>query len=485
MDQRISTILPRKKAMLARDNDINLSLEIKASEKEILENKIQHILNLNEQFQLERNSSTKYRINGVIEVESMFIGVPSNILTESSPSYKILFDNLTTDQLGNTSFTNLTDFFDLYLLVPHKYQQLSDNTYNLYLKSVTQLKDLNLFECGFSNNIYGNKKYQFSFNNVIDIDSNVPIPCYDKNGDIRFYQPISKFYLYLDFKNKPGLSITNKYTNNDLVNGNVIEGNYSFDIDNYIFNRNSQLKYNVIMNTLENCDLSFDFYPTNEITVRVFGNGIEEGNILSTDNIPYYGYILDDETNDNDVYKSEGYYINNINYFSGTTRLTLDDPMNALPRKLIYNTNTNYLEFYLENSVYDSSLFNFYLTRVGVINNPTKLINGVDYIISEIEKNKIFIRFVPQFGDTFNFTYMTGQNYVWRDLLEVGFFEDAETGIDYPFLNGNHYLFSDIKNLITPNFNDTCTTDLFCKYQFSIPTISFTPPSSILNDKCN
>lgn len=42
--------------------------------------------------------------------------------------------------------------------------------------------------------------------------------------------------------------------------------------------------------------------------------------------------------------------------------------------------------------------------------------------------------------------------YRWRDLLDIGFFEESVNGIDLPFLNGTFYVYTDI-NLIIKNHN--------------------------------
>lgn len=38
--------------------------------------------------------------------------------------------------------------------------------------------------------------------------------------------------------------------------------------------------------------------------------------------------------------------------------------------------------------------------------------------------------------------------YIWRDILDIGFNDDIENQIDYPFLNGANYIFSDLKLFI-------------------------------------
>jgi hypothetical protein len=61
-------------------------------------------------------------------------------------------------------------------------------------------------------------------------------------------------------------------------------------------------------------------------------------------------------------------------------------------------------------------------------------------------------------------------NYIWRDLLDVGIFEDNGNGIDYPFINNSHYLFNKINLEIIPDLSNNNTYKLFktLKSNFSI-----------------
>jgi hypothetical protein len=52
----------------------------------------------------------------------------------------------------------------------------------------------------------------------------------------------------------------------------------------------------------------------------------------------------------------------------------------------------------------------------------------------------------------------------WRDILDIGYFEDGINGVDYPFVNGCHYLFDNytiyIRSQLPTNFIDVDTEQL-------------------------
>lgn len=53
---------------------------------------------------------------------------------------------------------------------------------------------------------------------------------------------------------------------------------------------------------------------------------------------------------------------------------------------------------------------------------------------------------------------------VWRDLLDIGYFEENINGVNYPFMNGRHYLYNDIKlyiRRVTPISSGTTNLDIF------------------------
>jgi len=42
------------------------------------------------------------------------------------------------------------------------------------------------------------------------------------------------------------------------------------------------------------------------------------------------------------------------------------------------------------------------------------------------------------------------QNFRWRDIYPYGFIDDSNIGVDYPFMNGRHYLYENFFFKIIP-----------------------------------
>ena len=155
MDSYIKNILPIKKKMLSIDEDINLNIQINTETKSMPNQDLISIINLSDQFNLEREESKKYRISGSIDFLSPFSSIKINPLTLND-----LFDLKSGDD-NTSTFYNFTDFFDIYLMQPDRYELVtgtSDN-YDLYLKTLTILNDIIIEQAGFSVNIFEEKIY--------------------------------------------------------------------------------------------------------------------------------------------------------------------------------------------------------------------------------------------------------------------------------------------------------------------------------------
>ena len=64
-------------------------------------------------------------------------------------------------------------------------------------------------------------------------------------------------------------------------------------------------------------------------------------------------------------------------------------------------------------------------------------------------------RFVPPYA-----TFSEYDNlWRWRSLLEIGFFDERDNGVDYPFVNGHHYTYKNINFFIKPDVNKSALTD--------------------------
>lgn len=481
MDLRVKQVLPSLKSVTATSEDIHFNLSFDESTKSIIPSTIQETLSLNEQFNTERQISDKYRIVIQPEIISSVIGLKKDYTSTSS-----LFDGLTTDDI-DSDFFHLNELFDFHIICPETlYYNSTDDTYDLFGKPILLNDNIELIKSGFYKNLFFEQQYQLITNNIIDLTDKIIVS--DNN---RIILPVTKLYLMTTLKSgsfnyyKELYDTTTKTTyisggvlSSNELNNNLYLGNFSFNINTYEFTSNKEPQYRIDVSFTDKM-MRYVYNPFSEIVVREFSEYIEGGNTKTTDNIPYYAYIINDDTNNNIANKNETYIINNTNFYSGTTRLSITDPIAMSPRKLIYNINSKFFEYYLDNLLYDKNYFKFYV-------NNTLLNENEHYIISEFNKDKIILRFTPNLSDIFSFNYLNGENYIWRDLLDKGFIDSTTgTGVNYPFLNGVNYIFSNIKKTIKPDRNDLVTNDFYCKYTFTTSEDIVKSNNDFLSDKCN
>jgi len=74
-------------------------------------------------------------------------------------------------------------------------------------------------------------------------------------------------------------------------------------------------------------------------------------------------------------------------------------------------------------------------------------------------------------------------NYVWREILQQGYIDPLSgEGVNYPFLNGNRYLFTTSILDIIPDLDDTNTAEVFKDINFAQRTVLNTSPDGDIND---
>ena len=57
---------------------------------------------------------------------------------------------------------------------------------------------------------------------------------------------------------------------------------------------------------------------------------------------------------------------------------------------------------------------------------------------------------------------LNNNTYIWREILPEGYFEPlTNIGVDHPFLNDNHYIFTPTIFSVTPDLNDITTKNIF------------------------
>lgn len=145
---------------------------------------IQNILSATELFNAEREAYEDYRIYGKIEYISLLNGLKLNYSD---------FSDFFNPQLLNSK--NLTNSFNFYLVRPavSGYTQIisggSSILYERFFQVVATPNDFELFPVGFSNNVYGEQAYAFSFNKDFDVAGLLD----------NFNFPLTQLFLYAQY----------------------------------------------------------------------------------------------------------------------------------------------------------------------------------------------------------------------------------------------------------------------------------------------
>lgn len=161
--------------------------KIKLSNKLSLINEydIRNILSATEIFNSEREASETYRIYGKIEYMSLLNGLKVNYSQ---------FSDFFNPQLTNCK--NILNSFDFYLVKPASsgYTQIlsggSTILWTRYFQVIAMPNQFEIFPAGFSNNVYGEQAYAFTFNKDFDVS-----PYLDQFGF-----PLTELFLYAQYK---------------------------------------------------------------------------------------------------------------------------------------------------------------------------------------------------------------------------------------------------------------------------------------------
>jgi len=162
------------------DNYENIKLSNKLSL--INEYDIRNILSATEIFDSEREASEIYRIYGKIEYMSLLNGLRVD--------YSQFSDFFNPQLIGNK---NILNSFDFYLVKPATSGYTSGGSsikYVRYFQVIATPNEFEIFPAGFSNNVYGEQAYAFTFNKDFNVS-----PYLDQFGF-----PLTELFLYAQYK---------------------------------------------------------------------------------------------------------------------------------------------------------------------------------------------------------------------------------------------------------------------------------------------
>lgn len=166
MDQNLQILLNSEKNILSVDVDNYQKLEISNKTSEILEYDIRNALSATEIFDAEREANPIYRIYGRIEYLSLLNGLNNN--------YNNVGDFFIST--GGTNTKNIFSSFKFYLLkagtgYTHITGGSSSLNYVRYFEVIATPSDFELYNAGFTNNVYGDQVYSFNFNKDFDVST--------------------------------------------------------------------------------------------------------------------------------------------------------------------------------------------------------------------------------------------------------------------------------------------------------------------------
>lgn len=525
MDNKIEILLGSQKNINSINVDNYETVELTNNESELTEFTVNDVVNATEQFDTEREDNPVYRIYGSIEYMSLLNGLKDD--------YDEKEDFFNPQKTGSRK--TILNSFDFYLVAPSSYEYTNISNTTKYKRNFTVIANKNDFEIyngGFSNNVYGEQTYIFSFKKDFDVNN-----LYDGFG-----LPITELFLYAQYKmsdNGANITETMKYgtwstsTGNpsritlntkDLVVGDNVETNSGLNIHDIIeYNKEEYLQeqvdnqkyyiqtyYNSAYIYLEwsyNPFIPFKLrYLDNVISTAKLSNIVESGTTLNV-------YNVNSPSNSLNVTKSlkqnlsetintitewddqtSSYY--NWNPSTGILEFNYDSTYNINFNTKIFlsdGTDKYNAEIYLEENIGSGYVEIPNTKRIFLINNTIEgVIINRDY--NNDDKLRIRTRLIPNpderkleiIPDYATIIEDEGR-YVWHDIVPQGHTESLTgLGVDYPFLNGKRYLFSpiilDVIPNITGDFKHTNTVNVFSQISFSDATSIDITPLTELDD---
>ena len=328
---------------------------------------IRNVLSATDIFDAEREENSIYRIYGKIEYLSLLNGLKNNYIT--------IQDFFLPTFTGNSK--TLLNSFDFYLVKPVNHISTPNNYSNIrYVRQFEVIAtplDFDIYNAGFSSNLFGEQEFSFNFNK--DFDVSQYLETYDiHSGDTI---PTTELFLHPIYK-VSGSETMKQYQWNNTDVPTLVPFTYtSLNIGNII--TGDMVEYG-----------RTDFYQA-----TISGQSYQ---ILTP--------ILDSGVTETLHWKYDPFIPFRLRYFS--------DNLNAAN-----SGNTSY-----------------------------ELVSSI-----------------PSYA-----TNLFDGNFVWRNILAQGIQDPmSNLGVDYPFVNGKRYLFSNIIFDISPDFTDAYTLDVFINIKLGIP----------------
>jgi hypothetical protein len=320
--------------------DSYTKIQLENEFKEIVEFDIRKVISQTEVFEEEREKNEIYRIYGKINYLSLLNGLKLD--------YATVFNFFDKKKYPNEC-KNIFNSFKVYLVKPSKetkerveIENKELNNFGRYFEVIATGFDIEIYNAGFSKNIFGEQEYGFNFEIDFDISN-------EKDG---FNFPITDFFLYFEYipdktKNeKLYRSVWDddgkynkhvEYTPIELFHGSLILGDVIYYEKN-IYKQTiiADQKYIILTPVGGGNSLEWEYNPFIPIKLRYLSPNISKKNIKTTSydqliSIPEHANNIDN--NGNVVWRE----ILEQGYFDPITGVGVDYPFINNKRYLYTN----------------------------------------------------------------------------------------------------------------------------------------------------
>lgn len=184
MDRKVEILLNSYKNIDSVNVDTYEKIGLDNNVNRITEYDIRNVLSATEVFDAEREANPVYRIYGKMEYMSILNGLPNDYLH---------FPDFFNPEYGSSS-KNLLNSFNFYLVKPavSGYTSMPHSNPNLwqrYFQVIATPDQFELYPAGYSNNVYGEQSYAFSFS--VDIDAS--------SLQDNFGFPLTELFIYAEY----------------------------------------------------------------------------------------------------------------------------------------------------------------------------------------------------------------------------------------------------------------------------------------------
>ena len=527
MDKSVEILLGSQKNI----NSVNVNtydkIELTREVSELTEFDVNDVVNSTEQFDAEREANPVYRIYGRIEYLSLLNGIKAghNTLEEFfNPVYT-----------GSTM--NLLDDYDFYLVVPASgvsYSTIpSSNLRKRVFQVIAGKEDFEIYNAGFTNNVYGEQTYAFSFKSDFDVSH-----LFDSLGF-----PVMELFLYAQYKIQSVIVEQMSYTTwttsaqtkttfnkKDFVIGDIVETNSGADVydlieydANEFYQAQAQTQTYYIRTRYSDSGhkwLEWSYNPFIPLRLRYFESTlstakasqvIENTTLLTVS--PVSNPTLSNTFTGTKTFKQVlTPSINTLEDWDGssTSYYYWDDGDGILE---FDNTGTYNVEF--KTQIYLPEGTDKYIAESYLQVNSTPLTGGTidtrrKYLSNDApiqtvkftrafnssDELKVRVRLIPNPERKIEIipdyaAIRSDGRLIWREILPQGYTEPlTNIGVDYPFFNGKRYLFEPIVFDVVPNLrtetalkhDNTLLVFNEIEYWQNATNIDITPANNNINE---